>query len=162
MGEAAAQDVQDEAPPGKEGQVAGDMLLQSPEGLEDGGNFGDYEGAARSLSASRIDYASARSPMFSAKTSSTMHLASPELSQVNLFEDMERLRRIMECMESAMPSDVRQNISFFKSRFNTPATIEGGHSISRDTGHSWNTNTDLESHVLELKNEAEDVGMRMK
>lgn len=62
-----------------------------------------------------------------------------------------------------MPSDVRQNISFFKSRFNTPATIEGGHSISRDTGHSsWNTSADLESHVLELKNEAEDVGMRMK
>merc|ERR1712232_1347535 len=38
----------------------------------------------------------------------------PEMLKVDLAEEMQRLRRVIECMEEAMPDAIRQRLDFFK------------------------------------------------
>jgi hypothetical protein len=122
------------------------------------GTAGENDGIAPPASAaSKRSARSPISPLLSAQSNSFMD-GVEEVSQVKLFEDMERLRRIVECMESTMPLDVRQNISFFKSRFNAGDNIAVSQSTSRDL---WTASSDLETQVLELKQEAGGVGVRI-
>jgi len=65
-----------------------------------------------------------------------------EVTPERLFEDMERLRRIVECMEETMPVNVRKTITFFKR--NRAATGK-----------------EIEAKVFELNRDNEDAQQRV-
>jgi len=96
-------------------------------------------------------------------------------SFVNLFEDMERLRCIIECMEETMPLEVRRSIQFFKgarkggdasSRGGTAASGGGGGGTKpRDAPGNGKANEqglELEAEVLGLRSEAEEQALRVQ
>jgi len=97
------------------------------------------------------------------------------LSYVNLFEDMERLRCIVEAMEPTMPVEVRRAIGFFKGpRKNLPdsggKTGSRGGSQRKQLGNGGQTSQskaappgfELEAEVLELRSESDDHAQRVQ
>mmetsp|Transcript_24318 Transcript_24318/g.61671 ORF Transcript_24318/g.61671 Transcript_24318/m.61671 type:complete len:694 (+) Transcript_24318:127-2208(+) len=107
--------------------------------------------------------------------SSTAVVGDPSLSYVNLFEDMERLRCIIECMEESMPLEVRKAISFFKRGRNRGGEKENdgkpsspsrrGNTAKSDAkrrGSSPPPPMELEAEVLGLRSETEEQAQRVQ
>lgn len=84
---------------------------------------------------------------------STLNLDNPELSYVNLFQNMERLQMVVECMEESMPLEVRRSIAFFKG----PKAKKRGKRSS-----SPGRPLELAAEVLGLKSESEEQAMRVQ
>lgn len=97
------------------------------------------------------------------RSHSAVEVDSPHLSYVNLFEDMERLRCIIECMEETMPLEVRRSIQFFKG-----SRKDGGRNASSRGGGSRGDKAkprpglELEAEVLGLRTEAEEQSHRVQ
>jgi len=129
------------------------------------------EDEAKSVSSSKGGRSSTRGA--SRKGQNAVDGSQP--SFVNLFEDMERLRCIIECMEETMPLEVRRSIQFFKgARKGGDASSRGGPSVGSNSGGIKQRDNigdgkvkepaglELEAEVLGLRSEADEQAQRVQ
>jgi len=83
------------------------------------------------------------------------------LTYVNLFEDMERLRSIIECMEGQMPIEVRKHMAFFKGSRSDLGSREGERKANAG-GKKPSSGMELEVEVFGLRAETDEQAQRLQ